>query len=125
MAYLQTNIKFTPTTWLIPDATVLHQPPAGETWVRPDEVLLVAEFVSPSSRRRDRIDKPRLYAEFGIEWYLQAEVTRRKRQAFVRLDRLDGDRYTEYATAHEGQRLRVSEPFELDFDPADLLEPQA
>lgn len=121
--YPQTNLRFNPDSWIVPDLTILRESARGAIWVQPDNVLMAVEFVSPSSRRRDRIDKPRLCAEAGIPWHLRVELDYPSRSAYVRLDRLDGDRYTEFAAAHGGQRFTIADPFRLDFDPVELLEP--
>lgn len=54
-----------PGRWIQPDVTVLDGPVRG-TWVPAEHAVLVVEFVSPESRRRDRIDKPARCAEAGI-----------------------------------------------------------
>ncbi len=121
--YLNVNLRFAPDTWIEPDLAVLQRTPADDTWVSTSEVLVPVEFVSPSRKRRDRIDKPALCAEAGIPWYLRVEIDRARSTAYVRLDRLVDGGYTEHASAHDGQRFTITEPFPLDFDPAILLEP--
>lgn len=64
--------------------------------------LLVAEIVSPSSRRRDRVDKPSLYAEAKIPWYLLVE---REPKLELTLLRRRGMAFTKHATAGEGDVL--------------------
>ncbi|GGS77385.1 hypothetical protein GCM10010156_40200 [Planobispora rosea] len=45
----------------------------GQTFYRAEDVLLVAEVVSPESRDRDRKRKPLLYAEAGIPHFWLVE----------------------------------------------------
>jgi hypothetical protein len=90
------------------------------TWVPVDKVLMPVEFVSRSSRRRDRIDKPALRAEAGVPFYMRVEVD--EHDAHVELLKLDGDRYVMHAKALSGQLFDTELPFPFSFDPAVLLE---
>jgi Uma2 family endonuclease len=60
------------TTWVEPDVAVW---PAGEVDLAAGRSTpeLVAEVVSPSTARRDRHDKPALYARAGVSWLVLAE----------------------------------------------------
>lgn len=122
-AYTALNVEFESGTWIEPDLVVLQRPVRGLTWVPAHTVLMPVEFVSPSSRRRDRIDKPRLCAEAGIPWYLRIELDGRNRVAEVELLRLDGNAYIHHTAARSGEQLATDDPFPLRFDPAELLEP--
>ncbi|GIG91958.1 Uma2 family endonuclease [Plantactinospora endophytica] len=58
----------------IPDITVLRpSAPQDAMWAEPEDVALVVEVESPSSRRHDRFVKLGLYAEAGIESYWRIE----------------------------------------------------
>jgi Uma2 family endonuclease len=46
---------------------------SNQTDFKPEDVLLVAEVVSPESRVRDRVRKPLLYAEAGFQRYWRVE----------------------------------------------------
>jgi len=57
-----------------PDVLVTTDPYApDDTSVTPDAVLLVVEVVSPESEHRDRMVKPRKYAEAGIPNFWRVE----------------------------------------------------
>lgn len=121
--YSALNVQLRSNTWIEPDLVVLVEYVKGLTWVPADKVLMPIEFVSPSSRRRDRIDKPRLAAEVGIPYYLRVEVDAQRDSAEMHLFELAGDEYRPVASALAGERFAIDAPFAVDLDPADLLEP--
>lgn len=121
--YLSLNVQLSSSTWIEPDLVVLAEPVVDLTWVPASKVLMPIEFVSPSSRRRDRIDKPRLAAEVGIPYYLRVEIDRRRKAAELHLFELAGDEYRPVASALSGERFSIDVPFAVAIDPADLLEP--
>jgi hypothetical protein len=55
----------------------------------------------------------------GIPWYLLAEQESPDALT-LRLFRLEGEHYVEHAVAKDGERLRITEPFEVVLDPAAL-----
>jgi Uma2 family endonuclease len=116
--YPTVNMRFTPQTWIQPDLTILRAPAKGSTWVDTDEVLLVGEIVSPSSKRRDRIDKPAMCAEAKIPFFLLVEFSRF--DIHVELLRLTDGEYVSHAKAMGGQLLESDVPFPMKFDPAAL-----
>lgn len=118
--YPTVNVRFDDRTWIQPDLTVLRTPVKNLTWVPSDDVLLVCEFVSPSSRRRDRIDKPALCAEAKIPYFLRIEFDALDTRA--ELYKLADGRYRPHARAFGGMELASDVPFPMKFDPADLLE---
>lgn len=120
--YGAVNLAFQPDRWIQPDVTVLNRPAAGLVWVPPHYVTMVVEFVSPSSRRRDRIDKPVLCADAGIPYYLEVEVSVPRKTASVRLLKLAVAGYEEHASAMAGHRFETESPFPISFDPIDLLD---
>ncbi|HEX3787074.1 MAG TPA: hypothetical protein VHW44_04380 [Pseudonocardiaceae bacterium] len=81
----------------------------------------VGEFISPSSRRNHRIDKPAMCAEADIPYYLLGQADPRRRRASLQLSRLVGDRYELVAEAKVGERFEIDEPFRVAFHPVDLL----
>lgn len=118
------NLTLNPGTWLQPDVTVLHTLPADEhedRWVPVTSCLMAVEFVSPSSRRTDRIDKPALYAAAGVPYLMRVEIVRKLRHASVALMKLTGGEYRDIAGALTGQRMVTDEPFPIDFPVEDLL----
>jgi Uma2 family endonuclease len=118
--YSALNVEFSLNRWIEPDLVVLKEPVKGLTWVPIDQVLMPVEFVSRSSRRRDRIDKPALCAEAGVPYFMRVEID--EYSAHVELLKLDGDRYVLHAQALSGQLFETESPFPLSFDPAVLLE---
>jgi Uma2 family endonuclease len=118
--YPTINVTFGPQRWIQPDITVLKEPVKALTWVPAEHVLMPVEFVSPASRLRDRIDKPRLCARAGIPYFMQIDVGRD--DVKVELLRLRGEDYLPTAKALAGQRFETELPFPMSFDPAELLE---
>lgn len=121
--YSSLNVLLSPKTWIEPDLVVLREPVVDLTWVPAEDVLMPVEFVSPSSRRRDRVDKPALAAQAGIPFYLRVEISRRTNAAEIHLFELDGGRYRAVAAALAGETFSADRPLELSFDLGDLLEP--
>ncbi|BCJ71030.1 hypothetical protein CS0771_05740 [Catellatospora sp. IY07-71] len=106
--------------WIQPDLTVLDSPQHG-TWVAAEHCVMVVEFVSPSSVRRDHVNKPAACLQQGIAWFMTVELDAARDLAVVELRRLVDGRYELVTRAVSGQRMQMVEPFAADFDPADLL----
>jgi Uma2 family endonuclease len=106
---------------VVADAEVLL---ARTTVVEPKYIQLVAEVVSPgmSNRRRDYEDKPRMYAAAGIPTFLRVVLTGDGAPC-VEVFVLDGAEYQRAEKVCAGHTLRLSEPFEVSFDPAILAGP--
>jgi hypothetical protein len=122
VAYSSVNMRFSSQRWIEPDPTVLRQPVRQVTWVPAELVLMPVEFVSRSSARNDRIDKPALCAAAGVPYFMRVEIS--DHESHVELLRLaDGGDYVVHAKALAGQEFRTELPFPLGFDPAVLLEP--
>lgn len=119
--YPSVNLMFGAQRWIQPDITVLNRAQTG-VWVPSGDALLVGEFVSPSSRNRDRIDKPAMCAEAGIPYYLLAQADLQQEFASLRLSRLTDGEYVTVAEAAAGELFEVTEPFEVSFDPVELLD---
>ncbi|MEU8237029.1 Uma2 family endonuclease [Actinoplanes missouriensis] len=60
-------------TSLEPDVLLLRQPVVSRHFYDPAQVELVVEVVSPGSRRRDRFEKPELYARAGVRHHWRIE----------------------------------------------------
>ena len=59
---------------LEPDVVLLHRPVTMEHhFSEPEQVAVVVEIVSPSTKRRDRFEKPADYAAAGIKHYWRIE----------------------------------------------------
>ncbi|MQA24456.1 MAG: Uma2 family endonuclease [Micromonosporaceae bacterium] len=109
--------------WIEPDLVILRKPVRQQTWIEPDQVLCPVEIISPSSRRRDQIDKPIICARLGIPYFLHVDI--RGDEVLVELLHLADGGHTTHAKALSGQRFEVSDPFPISFDPAVLLEPDS
>jgi Uma2 family endonuclease len=108
---------------LIPDLMVA--PPGAPLFTKSEMlspgILLAAEVVSPSSQRRDRVDKRRAYARGSLPLYLLIDPFARP-AAVTLLSEPGPDDYAREQTAAAGQPLRLPEPFGADLDTARLLQ---
>ena len=71
------------------------------------DVTLVVEIVSPSTRRRDRMEKPGVYADAGIPYFWRIEQNPVRVHAY----RLSNGTYQEQATSTD--ELILDEPFPI------------
>jgi Uma2 family endonuclease len=101
----------------IPD--LLVTPDEEGVMAEAEEVVLVAEVVSPGNAGNDRVLKMAVYAAARIEWYLLVEPD--KETITLRMFRLEGDHYVEHAVAEHGERLAGTEPFPFELDAEALL----
>lgn len=120
--YLTVNVLLGVQQWIEPDFTVLTTSGHGRTWIPPSDVLLVGECVSPSSKRKDHVQKPAKCAEAGIPYFMRVEVDYADSCVDVELLRLDNGTYRKHARGNEFGRFETDLPFPLSFDPAELLE---
>jgi Uma2 family endonuclease len=86
----------------------------------PGQTHLVAEIVSPSNRRRDYQDKPRIYAAAGIPTFVRIELAGAN-PPYVEVLSLRDGAYVSVARGEPGKIVRLTEPFPVEFDPAHLL----
>ena len=113
------NVRVGPSKLLIPDLLITRR--LGATAVyQPEDVVLVAEVVSPSTTTTDRIIKPQLYAAAGIPWFLRVELEV-PQPPELWLYSVEGRAYAEAAHASAGNYLRLTERFALVIEPAALL----
>jgi hypothetical protein len=118
------NLTFELRQWIQPDVTILHALPETDEedkWVPVRLCTMAVGFVSHGSRKQDFVDKPKRCAEGGVPYFMRVEIVRRLRHASVEFFTLADGEYQRTAEAVCGQRLRASEPFEIDFDPRELL----
>jgi Uma2 family endonuclease len=118
------NLIVHPEKWIQPDLTVLHTPPRDDDedkWVPAELCTMVVEFVSPSSRRRDRIDKPAICAAAGVPYFMHVEMVRKLHHVSVTLYKLDDGNYRQIEGALAGAEFKADEPFPIQFAPEDLL----
>lgn len=105
-----------------PDLLVTTAPyDPDRTWYAPDQVLLVAEVVSPESAHRDRTVKLRKYAEAGIPHYWRIEEE--DDSPVVHAYELDGPTRAYAPTGIHRGRLHASAPFEVTLE-LDTLVPR-
>ena len=100
-------------TELRPDAMLIRAEGAYRSPVWPADVLLVVEIISPSSRRSDRFDKMKRYADVGIPLYWIVDPL---------ADRVT---FSEFALAPDGayqrrvhtdHRVELDEPWPITLD---------
>ncbi|TDP91932.1 Uma2 family endonuclease [Labedaea rhizosphaerae] len=115
---------------LIPDLVVVRASAASlhAPVLDPADVVLVVEIVSPGSRVRDRSEKPVIFAEAGIPHFWRVETShyqgRSAELPAVLIHELDDNgAYVLARTLGAGEVATVTEPFEVAFDPAELLRP--
>jgi Uma2 family endonuclease len=107
----------------VPDGVLL---PVGHLlgtgyWAEPDGVLLTAEVTSGGDEeadRRDRIDKPRAYAESAIPVYLL--IDRDSREVVVH-DRPEDGVYAQRLSVPFGKTVALPEPVGIELDTQQLL----
>ena len=107
---------------LVPDVVVVAAEAVDEMTTRlPSEaVLAVVEIVSPSTASIDRAIKPVMYAEAGIPVYWRVELRDAPR---IVACSLSGGRYVTRTTLTAGTAGRITRPFAVELDPADLPRP--
>jgi Uma2 family endonuclease len=98
-----------------PDVVLYRAEASGSHhYLTPEEVVLVAEVVSPGTKRRDRITKPAGYAEAGIPHYWRVEQDPLHVYAY----RLAAGRYE--LVADSAELLEVAEPFPVKLPVSEL-----
>jgi Uma2 family endonuclease len=105
-----------------PDVVVFNQGAyrsEAQTRVEAKHVRLVVEVVSPSSRKRDLVRKPQLYADAGIEHYWIVE--RKDASTVVREHQFrSSGGYALVSTQHDQFATVPPFPVELDLSPKAL-----
>ncbi len=91
----------------------------GRQVLLPGDIVLAVEVESPSSRRRDRVDKHEEYAAAGVPAYWRVE----HRVPRITAHALRGDRYVEVASVAGDEPLELAAPFPLRVVPVELLGP--
>jgi Uma2 family endonuclease len=106
---------------LVPDVVAMLGLPRGRRpkVLEPRDTLLVAEVVSPSSVRMDRLMKPTMYAEAGIPAYLRVELDGPADPKVV-VHRLVEGCYETAATVVAGEEASFHDPFDFTICPAEL-----
>ncbi|GLY03376.1 MULTISPECIES: Uma2 family endonuclease [Actinoplanes] len=98
-----------------PDVVLLHQPiDLTHHYYLPDQVAIAVEVVSPGTKRRDRMEKPGLYAAAGIKHYWRIEQNPLHVFAY---DLVDG--HYELVADSETE-IELSAPFEIKLPIRDI-----
>ena len=121
------GVEFDGATALIPDIVVVRRERLTPGVVPVELATLVIEIVSPSSRAIDRRFKPTIYAGAGIPYYWRIEMLPFRDQGTDRLPvvfayELDEGDYRLVQRGGAGTKLRFASPFEVEFDPGQLLD---
>jgi Uma2 family endonuclease len=113
------NVALPGNKLLVPDVVVVTADAIDETTTRiPSEaVLAVVEVVSPSTISIDRAIKPAMYAEAAIPVYWRVELQDTPRIVVSTLTR---GRYVSRSTLTAGTLARITKPFPVEIDPAQL-----
>ncbi|WP_327038444.1 Uma2 family endonuclease [Micromonospora maris] len=103
---------------------VLHRAglPAERSRLRPADVVLAVEIVSPGTRRVDRFAKPGEYAAAGIPFYWRIEQDPVHLYAYRLGDRIGpgGERQYELA-ADSSDLIELTEPFDIKLPIAEIV----
>lgn len=103
------------TSYLGTDLTVVSRRilrRGADARVRPADILIAVQVVSPSSLTMDRVLKPAKYAGAGIPAYWRVETDPVSLTAYA----LTRDTYTELGTWHAGEIAHVDAPFPVDIE---------
>lgn len=113
------NVVLPGSKLLVPDVVVVAAEAVDEATTRlPCEaVTAVIEIVSPSTVSIDRAIKPTMYAEAGIPVYWRVELQGTPK---IVVFSLSHGRYVTRTTLAAGSRGRITRPYTVEFDPADL-----
>jgi Uma2 family endonuclease len=109
-----------------PDVVVLPADLAYRTGgpLKPVEVLLAVEVVSPSSQRMDRLLKPAVLADAGVPAYWRVELEGPDAPAVVVHELAEGV-HREVRTVRAGETAVVDVPFPVELRPAELAGPRS
>lgn len=104
---------------VVPDVVVVAADAVDESTIRVpcEAVLAVVEVVSPSTVSMDRAVKPAMYAEAAIPVYWRVELQGAPKVVVGALSR---GRYVTRTTLAAGTRGRITRPFAVELDPADM-----
>ncbi|HEY7222567.1 MAG TPA: Uma2 family endonuclease [Micromonosporaceae bacterium] len=117
--YEAVNVRLRQDRIAIPDLAVLEPVVIDALAAEASSIALIGEIVSPSNAGTDRVLKMRLYADAGIPWYLLAERNE-SGELTLRIFGLQDGHYVEHASASPGTALRMTNPFVINLDPAEL-----
>lgn len=115
------NLKIDEQNLFIPDIVVASADTVfgGGSMLRPADVLLAVEIVSPSTRTVDRFLKLSAYAEAGIANYWRVEPG--EGPILYPYDLTDDGTYRLAEVAPAGKPTALTSPFPITVDPADWI----
>jgi len=93
---------------------------AGQASLDIADAVMLVEIVSDDYRRKDVIDRPRVYAEAGVPWFMRVEF-RRRVPTIVLHELIDGE-YRPALACAAGTTFDMAEPFRFTIDPGELLD---
>ncbi|WP_199037021.1 Uma2 family endonuclease [Glycomyces salinus] len=103
---------------VVPDLIVIPSESmlTGDWQKEPDDLLLVAEITSSSSRDRDLEVKLASYAAAGIPMYLLVDLFDHDGSVTLHSQPNEQDGYLERTTVLFGGKLHLPQPFDMDID---------
>jgi Uma2 family endonuclease len=104
----------------IPDISVFRKSGAGRSSLDIADALMLVEIVSDGNRRKDVLDRPKIYAEAKVPWFLRVEF--RRRVPTILLQELVDGQYQPVLACAAGTTFAMTEPFAFSVDPGELLE---
>ncbi|MER6588803.1 Uma2 family endonuclease [Micromonospora chalcea] len=105
-----------------PDVLLHHAGlPSDSSLLRPADVVLAVEIVSPGTRRVDRFAKPGEYAAAGIPFYWRIEQDPVHLYAYRLGDRIGPGGERQYELVDDGSEvIELSEPFAIKLPIAEI-----
>jgi Uma2 family endonuclease len=104
-----------------PDITVLPRDGEDHVWFDAADAVLVVEIMSPNHKRKDRLERPGVYAGSGVPYYMRVEF--RGDDPVVFLHRLTHKgEYQQVMVGAGGSLFVMRDPFPFCIDPMDLLD---
>ncbi|WP_346113845.1 Uma2 family endonuclease [Nonomuraea maheshkhaliensis] len=118
------NVRFSNENFYIPDLIVVPEEVSDgvDLMYSPSDLLLAVEVVSPSSKAVDRAVKVEAYAEARIPLYWRVEPME---GPTIYVYELDGNSYAGPVAYKAGTTLSMTMPFQVSFDPGELMRPRA
>jgi Uma2 family endonuclease len=110
------NVRLRPDRIPTTDLVIANFTGVDEIAVDADAVRLVCEILSPGNHAVDKVLKAHFYAAAGIPAYLIADPEGR----MLYLYELVEFSYVERSVAQAGELLRLTDPIEVDLEPAAL-----
>ncbi|RLP92238.1 Uma2 family endonuclease [Micromonospora sp. BL4] len=116
------GVELTANTSRQPDVLLRRaEVPSDRSMLRPADVVLAVEIVSPGTRRVDRFAKPGEYAAAGIPFYWRVEQDPVHVYAYRIGDRMGPGGERQYELVTDGANvIELTEPFEIKLPIAEI-----